>query len=113
MFFRGKKFAVRLVLVLLVTLVVVVIQIISVSRISSPTPYPWELPLDDRRDIGRDLRAVPTLNSAVSKIYIPTVIPKLYIYIIVEMINNVLKCVIIIKLQHFYLDGFYLEMMLL
>lgn len=76
--FRGKKFTMRLILVLLIVLLVVVIQILSVSRISSPKPYPWEeLPhskgdeggrVDEWvRDKERGLRTVQTIIKQVSR----------------------------------------------
>lgn len=61
---RGKKFAVRLALLLAITLLVVLIQIISLTRLNVPTPYPWETAGREEkkigRDGGRDLRTVQT-----------------------------------------------------
>ena len=54
--FRGKKFTIRLTLVLLLVLLVVLIQIVSVSRISNPQPYPWEVaePHNKRDELRND-----------------------------------------------------------
>ena len=52
--FRGRRFGVRLAIILSISLFVVLIQIISVSRLNTPTKYPWEdLLANEKEDIER------------------------------------------------------------
>ena len=52
--FRGRRFGMRLAIILSISLFVVLIQIISVSRLNTPNKYPWEdLLANEKEDIER------------------------------------------------------------